>query len=98
MAEEMAADGPNGGLAEQLSDVLYQAYHAFLAAHPGEVSPATATTGVLGAAAKILVTVHGHASPDEEALVSWEAFKDACIAEFGRVMSAPPDASGSCER
>jgi hypothetical protein len=98
MAEEMAADGQDVGLTEQLSDALYQVYHAFLAAHPGEVSPATATTGVLAAAAKILVTVHGHASPDEEALVSWEAFKDACMAEFGQIMSVPQDASSGGER
>jgi hypothetical protein len=98
MTEKMAADGPDGGLTEQLSDALYQAYHAFLAAHPGEVSPSTATTGVLAAAAKILVTVHGHASPDEEALVSWEVFKDACVAELGRLMSAPQGVSGGGER
>jgi hypothetical protein len=98
MADEMAADGPDVGLTEQLSDAIYQVYHAFVAAHPGEVSPPTATTGVLAAAAKILVTIHGHASPDEEALVSWEAFKDACVAEFGQMMSAPQDASGGDER
>ncbi len=67
MAKEMAADGPDVRLTEQLKDALYQVYQQFLAAHPGEVSPATATHGVLAAAAKILVMVHGHASPDEEA-------------------------------
>jgi hypothetical protein len=93
MSEQMAADGPQGVLTEQLVGALYQVYQQFLAAHPGEVSPATATHGVLEAAAKILVTVHGHASPDEEALVSWEVYKDACVAELDRVMSEPQDAS-----
>jgi hypothetical protein len=89
MAEEMAADGPDMRLTEQLKDALYQVYQQFLAAHPGEVSPATATHGVLAAAANILITVHGQTSPDEEALVSWELYKDACLAEFDRVMSEP---------
>ena len=94
MAEEMAAAGPDVGLSEQLKDALYQVYQQFLAAHPGEVSPATATHGVLAAAAHILVTVHGQASPDEEALVSWELYKDACLAELDRVMSEPRAAGG----
>lgn len=90
MAEGMmAADGPHQGHTEELIDALYQAYEAVLAAHPGEVSLATATHGVLAAAAKILVTVHGHASPDEEALVSWEVYKDACVAELDRILGAP---------
>jgi hypothetical protein len=32
----MAADGPNVVLVERLMDALYQAYQAFLAAHPAE--------------------------------------------------------------
>ena len=65
MSEERAAHGPNIVLAEQLgSDALYMAYHAFVEAHPGEVSP-PATTGVLAATAKLLIIVHGHANPDE---------------------------------
>jgi hypothetical protein len=79
----MAADGPQAGLAAQLRDALYQAYQHFVATHPGEVSPATATHGVLAAAAHILVTIHGHASPDEEALVSWGAFPDLARAPSG---------------
>jgi hypothetical protein len=94
MLEQMAADGPNPGLTEQLVDALYQAYQAFHTAHPGEVSPATATHGVLAATAKILVTVHGHASPDEEALVSWGAYQDACVAALDRLMREPHGASG----
>ena len=94
MAEEMAAGGPDVGLTEQLKDALYQAYRQFLTAHPGEVSLATTTHGVLAAAAHILITFHGQASPDEEALVSWELYKDACLAEFDRVMSEPQAARG----
>jgi hypothetical protein len=94
MAQEMAADGPDVRLTEQLKDALYQGYHQFLAAHPGEVSPATATHGVLTAAANILITVHGQASPDEEALVSWEMYKDTCLAEFARILSEPQAAGG----
>ena len=94
MGEGMAAEGPQGGLIEQLRDVLSQVYDDFLAAHPGEVSPATATHGVLAAAAKILITVHGQASPDEDALVSWDAYKEACIAELDRRLSDPQAASG----
>jgi hypothetical protein len=97
MDGEMVADGPDMGLTEQLIDALYQAYQAFVAAHPGEVSPATATHGVIAAAAKLLVTVHGHASPDEEALVSWEVYKDACVAEFNRTLSEPQEAGGRDE-
>jgi len=89
MAEEMTADGPDVRLTEQLKDALYQVYQQFRAAHPGKVSPATATHGVLAAAANILITVHGQASPDEEALVSWDAFKDTCLAELDRLMSEP---------
>jgi hypothetical protein len=48
MAEERATHGPNIVLAAQLSDALCVAYHAFVEAHPGEVSPATATNGGLG--------------------------------------------------
>jgi hypothetical protein len=94
MSGGMAADGPNVVLMERLMDALYQAYQTFLAAHPGEVSPATATNGVLSAAAKMLIIVHGHASPDEEELVSWDVYKDACVAELDRILSAPQDASG----
>ncbi len=94
MAEGMAAEGPQEGLTEQLRDALYRVYHDFLAAHPGEVSPATATHGVLAAAAAILVTVHGQASPDEEALVSWELYKEACVAELDRLLSTPQGAGG----
>ena len=94
MGEGMAAEGPQGGLIEQLRDALYQVYHDFLAAHPGEVSPATATHGVLAAAAQTLITVHGQASPDEDALVSWDAYKETCIAELDRLLSDPQAASG----
>jgi hypothetical protein len=97
MAEEMAAGGPDVRLTEQLKDALYQVYQQFLAAHPGEVSPATATHGVL-AAAHILITVHGQASPDEEALVSWEIYKDTCLAELDRMMSEPQAAGGGDAR
>ena len=89
MAKEMAADGPDVRLREQLKDALYQVYQQFLAAHPGEVSPATATQGVLAAAANILITVHGQASPDEEALVSWAMYKDNCLTELDRILSEP---------
>jgi hypothetical protein len=98
MAEEMAADGPDVRLTEQLKDALYQVYQQFLAAHPGEVSPATATHGVLAAAANILITVHGQANPDEEALVSWEIYKDNCLAELDRIMSEPQAAGGGDAR
>jgi hypothetical protein len=98
MAERMAADGPDVRLTEQLKDALYQLYQEFLAAHPGEVSPATATHGVLAAAANILLTVHGQASPDEEALVSWELYKDGCLAELDRMMSEPQAAGGGDAR
>jgi hypothetical protein len=94
MSEEMAADGPQVGLTEQLKDALYHAYQQFVGAHPGEVSPATATHGVLAAAAHILVTIHGQASPDEEALVSWDAFKDTCVAELDRLLREPQEAHG----
>jgi hypothetical protein len=94
MAEGMAAAGPQAGLTEQLKDTLYQAYQQFVMTHPGDVSPATATHGVLAAAAHILVTIHGHASPDEEALVSWDAFKDTCVAEFDRLLREPQAAHG----
>ena len=98
MAEGMAADGPQVGLTEQLRNALYQAYQQYVATHPGEMSPATATHGVLAAAALILVTIHGQASPDEEALVSWDAFKATCIAELDRLMSEPQVAHGGDER
>jgi hypothetical protein len=65
MSEGMATDGPQVGPTEQLKDALYQAYQQFVATHPGDMSPATATHGVLAAAAHILVTIHGQASPDE---------------------------------
>jgi hypothetical protein len=94
MAEGMATDGPQAGLTEQLKDALYQAYQQWVATHAGEVSPATATPGVLAAAALILVTIHGQASPDEEALVSWDAFKATCVAELDRFMSEPQAAHG----
>jgi hypothetical protein len=98
MAKEMAADGPDVRLTEQLKDALYQVYQQFLAAHPGEVSPATATHGVLGAAANILITIHGQASPDEEALVSWELYKDNCLAELDRMLSEPQATGGGDAR
>ena len=98
MAEGMAADGPQAGLTAQLRDALYQAYQHFVARHPGEVSPATATHGVLAAAAHILVTIHGQASPDEEALVSWDAFTDTYVTELARLLREPQDASGGDER
>jgi hypothetical protein len=94
MSEERAAHGPNIVLAEQLSDALYMAYHAFVEAHPGEVSPATATTGVLAATAKLLIIVHGHANPDEEELVSWDVYKDACVADLARLLSEPQNPGG----
>lgn len=34
------------------------------------------------------------ANPDEEGLVSWEASKDACIAELDRLLREPQDAGG----
>ena len=98
MAEGMAADGPDGGLTEQLKDALFQVYQEFLEAHPGELSPATARGGVIAGMAKILVTIHGQASPDEEALVSWEVYKSACLAELDRIMSEPQEASGEDSR
>jgi NAD(P)-dependent dehydrogenase (short-subunit alcohol dehydrogenase family) len=98
MAEEMAADGPDVGLTEQMKDALYQVYQQFLAAYPGEVSPATATHGVLAAAVHILITVHSQASPDEEALVSWERYKNTCLAELDRMMSEPQAAGGGDAR
>jgi hypothetical protein len=94
MSEGMATDGPQVGPTEQLKDALYQAYQQFVATHPGDMSPATATHGVLAAAAHILVTIHGQASPDEEALVSWDAFKDTCVVELDRIMREPQEAPG----
>jgi len=94
MSEERAPGGPNIALAAQLSDALYGAYHTFLEAHPGEVSPATATDGVLAATAKLLIIVHGHANPDEEELVSWDVYKDACVADLARLLSEPQSPGG----
>jgi hypothetical protein len=98
MAEGIIVDGPEGGLTEHLKDALLQVYQEFLEAHPGEVSPAAARRGVIAATAKMLVTIHGHASPDEEALVSWEAYKNGCLAELDRIRSEPQDASGEDSR
>jgi hypothetical protein len=95
MSEERAADGPNMALTERLMDALYQVYHAFLGAHPGEVSSATAMTGVIAAAANILITVHGQANLDEERLVSWDAYQDACIAELDWLLREPQGAGGA---
>jgi hypothetical protein len=94
MSEERAAGGPNVVLTDQLIDALHQAYQAFLEAHPGEVSPATATNGVLAATAKLLIIVHGHANPDEEELVSWDVYKDACVADLARLLSEPQHPGG----
>jgi hypothetical protein len=62
--------------------------------HPGEVSPATGTAGVLAATAKLLIIIHGHANPDEEELVSWDASKDACVADLARLLSEPHNPGG----
>ncbi|MDQ3828199.1 MAG: hypothetical protein M3361_02585 [Candidatus Tectomicrobia bacterium] len=98
MAEGMAADGPQAGLTEQLKDALYQAYQQFVVTHRGEVSPATATHGVLAATAHILVAIHGQVSPDEEALVSWDAYKGTCVVELDRRLREPQTAHGGDER
>jgi hypothetical protein len=48
----------------------------------------------LAATAKLLIIVHGHANPKEEELVSWDAYKGACVADLARLLSEPHNPSG----